>query len=103
MCTSDNQPRTTSRRSIRARSRLRWLLSGGRMSLVMPHLPIFARVLGLSLALSILPAAGVATAQSGDDWPTYHHSADRAGVSAPGSTFSDAQQAWFTGPLDGAV
>jgi outer membrane protein assembly factor BamB len=69
----------------------------------MSHLPIFARVLGLSLVLSILPAAGVATAQGGDDWPTYHHSADRAGVGAPGSTFSDAQQAWFTGPLDGAV
>jgi outer membrane protein assembly factor BamB len=72
--------------------------------MTMPHLPIFARALGLSLALSIaLPAAGVVTAADGDDWPTYHHTADRAGVGAPGSTFSDVQQAWTAGPLDGAV
>jgi polyvinyl alcohol dehydrogenase (cytochrome) len=46
--------------------------------------------------------AGAANADD-DDWPTYQHSADRAGVAAPGSSFSDVQPTWSSGALDGAV
>jgi outer membrane protein assembly factor BamB len=64
----------------------------------------FRRVLsacvGLALLLSASPGAVTA---ADDDWPTYHHSADRAGVGAAGSTFSDVQPGWTTAGLDGAV
>jgi outer membrane protein assembly factor BamB len=50
----------------------------------------------------VLPGPGVVMA-AGDDWPTYHHSADRAGVGAAGATFTDVQSAWASGALDGAV
>src|SRR5207244_3835528 len=49
-----------------------------------------------------LPAAGGAQAGDGH-WPTYHHSGDRAGVAAVGSSFNGVQQAWATGGLGGAV
>ena len=55
---------------------------------------------GVGLALMTTTAKGVA---ADDDWPTYHHSADRTGVGAAGSTFSDVQPGWTTGVLDGAV
>ena len=38
-----------------------------------------------------------------DDWPTYHHTSDRAGNAASGASFSDVQATWNSGPLDGAV
>jgi outer membrane protein assembly factor BamB len=65
------------------------------------------RVLGLllSTALGLLltaPAPGVVAAAD-DDWPTYHHSADRAGVAAPGASFADVQPAWAGVALDGPV
>ena len=63
------------------------------------------RWLAISTALAMLiglPAAGGAQAAD-DNWPTYHHSGDRAGVAAVGSSFSGVQQAWATGGLDGAV
>jgi polyvinyl alcohol dehydrogenase (cytochrome) len=56
----------------------------------------------IGLALLTMAGSGAATAAD-DDWPTYHHSADRAGVGGAGSTFSDVQAAWTTGALDGAV
>jgi outer membrane protein assembly factor BamB len=56
----------------------------------------------VSLAMLGLPAAGAVSAAD-DDWPTYHHSADRAGVGAAGSTFDSVQPTWTTGGLDGAV
>jgi outer membrane protein assembly factor BamB len=61
--------------------------------------------LALSVAATLLlggSASGVAVAAD-DDWPTYHHTADRAGVAASGSTFSDVQPAWSSTPLDGPV
>src|ERR1700687_695076 len=57
--------------------------------------------LALALLLGVL-AADVATAAD-DDWPTHHHSADRAGVAAAGASFTDRQPAGATGGLDGAV
>ena len=61
-----------------------------------------ARRLALSVTLALMMMTGVANAAD-DDWPTYHHSADRAGVAAVGSTFSDVQPGWTTAGLDGAV
>src|SRR5216684_2311392 len=58
-------------------------------------------VVGAVVALLAL-TAGLANAAD-DDWPTYQHSADRAGVAAAGSSFSDVQPTWSTGPVDGAV
>lgn len=58
--------------------------------------------LATTLLLAALPAAGPAIATD-DDWPTYHHSLDRTGVGAAGSSFSDVQPGWITGQLDGAV
>jgi polyvinyl alcohol dehydrogenase (cytochrome) len=57
--------------------------------------------LGLGLVLLALPWGSALAAE--DDWPTYHHSADRAGNAAGGATFSDVQATWTSGPLDGAV
>src|SRR5258708_10955142 len=57
----------------------------------------FGCLVGLALALF----GGTASAAE-DDWPTYHHSADRAGNAAVGS-FSDVQATWNSGSLDGAV
>ncbi len=51
---------------------------------------------------AIMLISGTARAAD-DDWPTYHHSADRSGNAASGSTFSDVQPSWTTGGLDGAV
>ena len=59
----------------------------------------FALLVGLALTMTTWGAAMAAD----DDWPTYHHSSDRAGVAAAGSTFSDVQPGWTTGGLDGAV
>ena len=57
--------------------------------------------LGVAAALTIITSGTAAAAD--DDWPTYHHSADRAGNAAVGSTFSDVQPGWTTAGLDGAV
>src|SRR5919199_3406008 len=57
--------------------------------------------LGVGVALT-MTTSGVSIAAD-DDWPTYHHSADRAGNAAVGSSFSDVQPGWTTGGLDGAV
>jgi outer membrane protein assembly factor BamB len=57
---------------------------------------------GLALITSTSAISGIAQA-AGDDWPTYHHTADRTGVGAAGSTFSDVQPAWTTAGLDGQV
>jgi outer membrane protein assembly factor BamB len=54
------------------------------------------------VVLALLVAPGVARAAD-DDWPTFHHSADRAGVAAAGSSFSDVQPTWTTPGLDGNV
>jgi len=57
-----------------------------------------------SLVLALLGVASAPTLVSADDdWPTYQHSADRAGVGGAGSTFSDVQPTWTTAGLDGAV
>src|SRR5216683_1748601 len=58
----------------------------------------FGCLVGLALALFW----GTASAAE-DDWPTYHHSADRAGNAAAVSSFTDVQATWNSGPLDGAV
>ena len=55
------------------------------------------------LALTLLVASSGGASAADDDWPTYHHSADRAGVAAAGSSFSDVQSTWTTGGLDGSV
>jgi outer membrane protein assembly factor BamB len=57
---------------------------------------VFAAVAMLMLTAGIAHAAD-------DDWPTYHHSADRAGNAAGGASFSDVQASWSSGPVDGAV
>jgi outer membrane protein assembly factor BamB len=54
------------------------------------------------IALAALSAAGPARAAD-DDWPTYHHSADRTGAAAAGGSFGNVQSSWSTGALDGAV
>src|SRR5215471_7030493 len=54
------------------------------------------------VVLALLVAPGVARAAD-DDWPTFHHSGDRAGVAAAGSSFSDVQPTWTTPGLDGNV
>jgi outer membrane protein assembly factor BamB len=59
-------------------------------------------VLCVALAMLLLPFASVVSAAD-DDWPTYHHSLDRAGVAAARSSFSDLQPAWNAGGLDGPV
>src|SRR5689334_11161637 len=56
----------------------------------------------LGLMLLALPSVAPARAAD-DDWPTYHHSADRSGVGGAGMTFSDVQPTWTTAGLDGAV
>src|ERR1700682_3147083 len=58
---------------------------------------------GVALVLFLAAHAVGVVSAADDDWPTYHHSADRAGVGAAGATFTDAQPAWATGALDGAV
>jgi outer membrane protein assembly factor BamB len=61
-------------------------------------------LLALGLAVTVLlgsPLRGAVAAE--DDWPTYHHSADRAGTAAVGAMFNDVQPSWTTGALDGAV
>src|SRR3981081_3015815 len=56
------------------------------------------------LALVLLAANWGTTAWAAeDDWPTYHHSADRAGNAAAGLRFCDIQATWNSGALDGAV
>ena len=60
----------------------------------------------LAVAASLLAAilSGPAAAQAAsDDWPTYHRTADRAGATATGNSFSDVQPTWATGGLDGDV
>src|SRR3981189_2717599 len=54
----------------------------------------------VGLALALFWGTGWAAE---DDWPTYHHSADRAGNAAAGSSFTDVQASWNSGALDGAV
>src|ERR1051326_8147251 len=64
------------------------------------------RGLRLAFAASLLVTvmnAPVAVYAASDDWPTYHHTADRAGVAAAGNSFSDVQPTWATGGLDGDV
>jgi outer membrane protein assembly factor BamB len=57
----------------------------------------------VALALVVaMPAAGPVNAAD-DDWPTYHHSPDRAGVAAASASFSDVQLSWSTAAVDGAV
>ena len=58
---------------------------------------------GLVLALLLIAPATGGVSAADDDWPTYHHSADRAGVGAAGASFTDAQLAWASGALDGGV
>jgi outer membrane protein assembly factor BamB len=58
---------------------------------------------GVALALVVAAPAASRVAAADDDWPTYHHTADRAGVGAAGATFTDAQSAWTSDTLDGAV
>ncbi len=56
--------------------------------------------------LVVCPLVALLTARvhaADDDWPTYHHSADRAGNAAAGVSFSDVRATWTSGPLDGAV
>src|SRR5712692_421459 len=53
-------------------------------------------------ALLLVLSTPLASADD-DDWPTYHHSADRAGNAASGSSFSDVQPTWTTVSLDAAV
>ena len=60
---------------------------------------LFGALLAAPIAL---PGPGGVNAAD-DDWPTYHHSMDRAGVAAAEMTFSDVQPGWATGGLDGAV
>ena len=55
----------------------------------------------LAVWLFVLPWATAYAAD--DDWPTYHHTSDRAGNAASGASFSDVQATWNSGPLDGAV
>jgi outer membrane protein assembly factor BamB len=55
------------------------------------------------LVLALILASPGATSAADDDWPTYHHSADRSGNVAVGSTFSDVQSTWTTAGLDGSV
>src|SRR5262249_3017153 len=56
----------------------------------------------VGLPLMLMAGSSAVTAAD-DDWPTYHHSADRTGVGAAGSSFSDVQPTWTTAGLDGAV
>src|SRR5436853_598941 len=58
---------------------------------------------GMCLAAALLALNTSSPYAADDDWPTYHHSADRAGNAAVGGGFSDVQAAWNSGPLDGAV
>src|SRR5437016_11313504 len=59
---------------------------------------------GLACLLWLASALPWGTAFAADgDWPTYHHSADRAGNAASGSSFSDVQATWSSGSLDGPV
>ncbi len=58
---------------------------------------------GVALALLLAARGTGVVGAASDDWPTYHHSADRAGLAAAGASFTDAQSAWVTGALDGAV
>src|SRR5260221_5181507 len=58
----------------------------------------FGCLVGLVLALFVGTSS-----PAEDDWPTYHHSADRAGNAAAVSSFTDVQASWNSGPLDGAV
>src|ERR1700730_16712492 len=59
------------------------------------------RVVDVAVALLVM-TSGLAHAAD-DDWPTYHHSADRAGSAAGGATFGDVQATWTSGAVDGAV
>src|SRR5579872_5583116 len=68
----------------------------------MPN-PTEQRLVGLTLALLFALTTAGPTRAAADDWPTFHHSADRAGVGAAGSSFSNVQPNWTTGGLDGAV
>lgn len=67
----------------------------------------FGRRLAVCLGVALLAGTSWSSASSAsaadDDWPTYHHSADRAGVAAAVATFGDVQPAWNSGSLDGAV
>src|SRR6266581_1145795 len=63
---------------------------------------LWRRLLTACVGLALISLPGVASAAD-DDWPTFHHSADRAGVAAAGSSFSDVQPGWTTAGLDGAV
>jgi outer membrane protein assembly factor BamB len=64
---------------------------------------MWRRLLALGLGVALAMTTSGVTLAADDDWPTYHHSADRAGNAAAGSTFSDVQPGWTTGGLDGAV
>src|SRR5437763_11815864 len=59
-------------------------------------------LVGAALLCGLLTLSS-APALADDDWPTYQHSTDRAGVGGAGTTFSDVQATWTTGGLDGAV
>jgi outer membrane protein assembly factor BamB len=58
-------------------------------------------LLAVALALTFVQPGPASAAD--DDWPTYQHSADRAGAGAAGSTFASVQPTWTTAGLDGAV
>src|SRR5438128_2666770 len=59
-------------------------------------------LVGAALLCGLLTLSS-APALADDDWPTYQHSTDRAGIGGAGTTFSDVQATWTTGGLDGAV
>ena len=63
---------------------------------------IRTRLLVALVCVALTSLSGLARAAD-DDWPMYHHSLDRSGVVAWGSTFSGVQATWTTGGLDGAV
>jgi hypothetical protein len=73
----------------------------------MPHIGtppgVFRLLVSAALAGLLTVAVAGLVAAADDEWPTYHHSADRAGVGAAGGSFTGAQQAWASSALDGAV
>jgi outer membrane protein assembly factor BamB len=62
-----------------------------------------SRALGIALALLLALGVTAPAQADADDWPTYHHSADRSGLAAAGTTFSNVTATWNSGGLDGSV
>jgi outer membrane protein assembly factor BamB len=79
-----------------SRTRARWRPNAA------PLRPGVRLAFAVSLLVGMLSAPGAVQAAS-DDWPTYHHTADRAGVAAASNSFSSVQPTWATGGLDGDV